>query len=158
MWQTRLDIYRRTRCIQINVNVKVETSQQNVTDKMRIGELAEKAGVTPRTIRYYENLGLLGPSEREGKGFRYYTEVELARLRKIDALKSLGLTLEEIGSIIDLFFEEPTVLQGKQKLLTILKSHLKETDDKIETLAQFRSELQANIDRIQQYIDQVSSQ
>jgi len=49
-------------------------------------------------------------------------------------------------------------LQGKQKLLTILKSHLKETDDKIETLAQFRSELQANIDRIQQYIDQVSSQ
>jgi DNA-binding transcriptional MerR regulator len=125
---------------------------------MRIGELAEKAGVTPRTIRYYENLGLLGPSEREGKGFRYYTEVELARLRKIDALKSLGLTLEEIGSIIDLFFEEPTVLQGKQKLLTILKSHLKETDDKIETLAQFRSELQANIDRIQQYIDQVSSQ
>ena len=125
---------------------------------MRIGELAEKAGVTPRTIRYYENLRLLGPSEREGKGFRYYTEVELARLRKIDALKSLGLTLEEIGSIIGLFFEEPTVLQGKQKLLTILKSHLKETDDKIETLAQFRSELQANIDRIQQYIDQVSSQ
>jgi len=158
LWQTRLDIYRRTRYIQINVNVKVETSQQNVTDKMRIGELAEKAGVTPRTIRYYENLGLLGPSEREGKGFRYYTEVELARLHKIDALKSLGLTLEEIGSIIDLFFEEPTVLQGKQKLLTILKSHLKETDDKIETLAQFRSELQANIDRIQQYIDQVSSQ
>lgn len=121
---------------------------------MRIGELAQKAGVTPRTIRYYENLGLLGPSEREGKGFRYYTEAELARLRKIDALKALGLSLEEIGSIIDLFFEEPTMLQGKQKLVEILQAHLQETDEKIEALAQFRSELQANIAKIQQWIEE----
>ena len=121
---------------------------------MRIGELAEKAGVTPRTIRYYENLGLLSPSEREGKGFRYYTETELARLRKIDTLQSLGLTLEEISSIIDLFFEEPTMIRGKQKLLEILIAHLKETDTKLEALAQFRCELQANIAKIQQWIDE----
>lgn len=125
---------------------------------MRIGELAQKAGVTPRTIRYYENLGLLKPSEREGRGFRYYTEAELARLRKIDALQSLGLTLEEISSILDLFFEEPTMLQGKQKLLEILQAHLNETDEKLEALTQFRSELQANIAKIQQYIEQVSNQ
>lgn len=125
---------------------------------MRIGELAQKAGVTPRTIRYYEDLGLLGPSEREGKGFRYYTEVELARLRKIDALKGLGLSLEEIRGIIDLFFEEPTMLRGKQKLLEILQNHLKETDEKVEALAQFRTDLQANIARIEQYIEEVSSQ
>ena len=125
---------------------------------MRIGELAQKAGVTPRTIRYYEDLGLLGPSEREGKGFRYYTSVELARLRKIDALKGLGLSLEEIRSIIDLFFEEPTMLRGKQKLLEILQNHLQETDEKIEALAQFRTDLQANIARIEQYIEEVSSQ
>lgn len=121
---------------------------------MRIGELAKEAGVTPRTIRYYESLGLLGPSEREGKGFRYYTEVELARLRKIDALKTLGLTLEEISSIIDLFFKEPTMLRGKQKLLEILQAHLLETDDKIKALAQFRSDLRANIAKIQQWIEE----
>ena len=120
---------------------------------MRIGELAQKASVTPRTIRYYESLGLLGPSEREGKGFRYYTDAELARLRKIDALKALGLTLEEIGSIIDLFFEEPTMLRGKQKLLEILQAHVKEADEKIEELAQFRSEVQANIAKIQQWLE-----
>jgi DNA-binding transcriptional MerR regulator len=123
---------------------------------MRIGELADKAGVTPRTIRYYENLGLLSPSEREGNGFRYYTEAELARLRKIDALQSLGLSLEEIRSIIDLFFEEPTMLRGKQKLLAILQDHLKETDEKIESLTQFRSELQGHIAKIQQWIDEQS--
>jgi MerR family copper efflux transcriptional regulator len=121
---------------------------------MRIGELAKEAGVTPRTIRYYESLELLGPSEREGKGFRYYTEVELARLRKIDALKTLGLTLEEISSIIDLFFEEPTMLLGKQKLLEILQTHLEETNEKIAALAQFRSELEANIAKIQQWINE----
>ncbi len=121
---------------------------------MRIGELAQKAGVTPRTIRYYENLGLLKPSEREGKGFRYYTEAQLAKLHKIDALQSLGLTLEEIGGIIDLFFEEPTMLRGKQKLLEILQAHLQEADEKLEALTQFRFELQANITRIQQWIDE----
>lgn len=121
---------------------------------MRIGELASKAGVTPRTIRYYENLGLLTPSEREGGGFRYYTELELAKLRKIDVLKSLGLSLEEIGSVINLYFEDPTGLRGKQKVLGILKTHLKETDEKLEALAQFRSELQANIARIQQWLDE----
>jgi len=125
-----------------------------VTQRMRIGELAEKAGVTPRTIRYYEDLGLLSPSEREGKGFRYYTEVELARLRKIDVFKGLGLSLDEIRDCLDLYFEDPTGLRGKQKVLSILKTHLKETDEKLEALAQFRSELQANIARIQQWLDE----
>lgn len=125
--------------------------------KMRIGDLAQKAGVTPRTIRYYENLGLISPSEREGTGFRYYTEAELARLQKIDCLKSLGLTLEEVASVIDLYFEDSTGIKGKQKVLEILYSHLRETDDKIEALAQFRSELQASINKLQQCIEEVSS-
>lgn len=125
---------------------------------MRIGELAQKAHVTPRTIRYYENLGLLKPSEREGTGFRYYTDAEFTRLQKIDCLKSLGLTLEEIASVIDLYFEDPTELKAKQKVLTILQAHLQETDEKIAALGQFRSELQLNITNIQQCIEQISSQ
>ncbi len=122
---------------------------------MRIGELAQKAGVTPRTIRYYESLGLLKPSSREGTGFRYYTEIELARLDKIDCLKSLGLTLEEIASVIDLFFQDSTGVLGKQKLLDILQAHLAETDLKIASLAQFRSDLQCLIARIQQQIHEI---
>jgi DNA-binding transcriptional MerR regulator len=123
---------------------------------MRIGEFAEQAGVTPRTVRYYESLGLLGPSEREGSGFRYYTEVELARLHKITALKNLGLSLEEITTVIPLYFEDPTGLQGKRKILEILKEHLQETEDKINSLESFRSELEANINRIQHWIDEHS--
>ena len=123
---------------------------------MRIGELAQKAGVTPRTVRYYESLGLLEPSEREGSGFRYYTEAELARLQKINALKELGLGLEEITTVLPLYFEDPTGITGKRKILEILNTHLQETDEKLEDLRQFRSEIQENIARIQTWIDEHS--
>src|SRR6266480_3629884 len=119
-------------------------------DKMRIGEFAEQAGVTPRTIRYYEGLGLLGPSEREGQGFRYYTDVEFTRLKKIDMLKQLGLTLEEIGEVLPLYCDDPTGVRGKQRVLEILQAQLIETDEKIDSLQRFRAELQTNIIRIQQ--------
>jgi MerR family transcriptional regulator, copper efflux regulator len=121
---------------------------------MRIGEFAKQAGVTPRTIRYYESLGLLGPSEREGAGFRYYSEIELAKLQKINVLKGLGLNLEEISVVIPLYFQDPTGVQGKRKILEILKQHLQDTDSKIDSLETFRSELKANIDRIQNWIDE----
>jgi MerR family transcriptional regulator, copper efflux regulator len=121
---------------------------------MRIGEFAKRAGVTARTIRYYESLGLLKPGEREGSGFRYYTEAELARLQKINDLKELGLSLEEIVSVVPLYFEDPTRIRGKQKVLEILRAHLQETDEKLAALAQFRAELQIKIDRIQQWIEE----
>lgn len=119
---------------------------------MRIGEFAEYAGVTPRTIRYYESLGLLEPGEREGHGFRYYTEAELTRLKKIEVLKQLGLTLEEIGEVLPLYCADSTGLRGKQRILEILKAHLFEIDEKIGALQQFRTEIQTNIVRIEQYI------
>ena len=123
-------------------------------DKMRIGEFAEQAGVTPRTIRYYEDLGLLGPNQREGQGFRYYTDTELGRLKKIEALKQLGLSLEEIGEVLPLYCDDPTGLRGKQRVLEILRSSLVETDEKIAALQRFRAELIANIERIEQFIAQ----
>jgi DNA-binding transcriptional MerR regulator len=126
--------------------------------KMRIGELAEQAGVTPRTIRYYEDLGLLGPCEREGHGFRYYSDAELNRLKKIDVLKQLGLTLEEISEVIPLYCEDPTGLRGKRRVLEILEKQLSETDEKIVALQRFRSEIQANITTIQEFIKRTQSE
>jgi MerR family copper efflux transcriptional regulator len=137
-----------------DVNVKVVQIMKN---KMRIGEFAEQAGVTPRTIRYYEDLGLLGPNEREGQGFRYYTAVELTRLKKIDALKQLGLTLEEIGEVLPLYYDDPTGVRGKQRLLEILHVHLAETDEKIDCLQRFRDELRATIASVQLYIQKNGS-
>lgn len=120
-------------------------------DRMRIGDLTERAGVTHRTVRYYENLGLIPPGEREGNGQHYYREETVARLRKIDQLKKLGLTLEEIRDIIDLYFIDESGVQPKQKVLAILRQHLSEADQKINGLQQFRADLQANIERFEQW-------
>jgi MerR family copper efflux transcriptional regulator len=123
-------------------------------DRMRIGDLTQRAGVTPRTVRYYESIGLLPPGEREGHGQHYYTEETLARLRKIDQLKKLGLSLDEIRDVIDLYFTDPGGVQAKQKVLAILRQHLAEADQKIGALQQFRADLQANIARFEHFLEE----
>src|SRR5438067_12118430 len=120
-----------------------------MNDHMRIGDLTQRAAVTPRTVRYYESIGLLPTGEREGQGHHYYTEETLARLRKIDQLKHLGLSSEEIRDVIDLYFTDPSGIQPKQKVLALLKKHLAEADRKIGDLQQFRDDLQANIERFE---------
>ena len=121
-------------------------------ERMRIGEVAERAGVTPRTIRYYESIGLLPPGEREGTGHHHYTEATLERLRKIDQLKKLGLSLEEIQGVIDLYFSDTSGIQGKRKVLAILRGHLADADAKIAALQGFRAEVRANIARMEGYL------
>jgi DNA-binding transcriptional MerR regulator len=123
-------------------------------NRMRIGKLAELARVTPRTVRYYESLGLIAPGEREGNSQHYYTEETLYRLRKIDQLKKLGLSLEEIGDVINLYFIDPSGIQPKSKVLLILRKHLEDTDQSIVELQQFRADLQSHIERFEKWIDE----
>jgi DNA-binding transcriptional MerR regulator len=123
-------------------------------DHMRIGELTERASVTPRTVRYYESIGLLPPGEREGHGQHYYTEETLARLRKIDQLKKLGLSLDEIRGVIDLYFTDPSGIQPKQQVLAILRKHLAEADQKIGALQRFRTDVLAHIERFERWLEE----
>jgi DNA-binding transcriptional MerR regulator len=69
---------------------------------VRIGELARAAGTTPRTVRYYEEIGLLAASgDRNAGAHREYSEADVARLRELLRLKSmLGLSLEELRSVM----------------------------------------------------------
>jgi MerR family transcriptional regulator, repressor of the yfmOP operon len=69
----------------------------------RIGELARLAGTTPRTVRYYEEIGLLAePEERETGAHRTYSEADLERLRQVLRLKELlGLSLEELKGVVE---------------------------------------------------------
>lgn len=94
-------------------------------------------------------------SKREGRTHRHYGEEALARLQKIHTLKELGLSLEEIREVIDLYFEDATGLKGKRRVLEILKDHLKETDEKIDNLQGFREELVEEIKKIQTLIQQI---
>lgn len=68
---------------------------------LRIGEVAELTGTTPRTIRYYEEIGLLPPAEERRPGsHRVYDPGDVERLRSVlDLKRTLGLTLEELGGL-----------------------------------------------------------
>ncbi|MBM7802232.1 DNA-binding transcriptional MerR regulator [Curtobacterium luteum] len=67
---------------------------------MHIGELAERAGMSLRTIRHYDEVGLLVPSGRTAGGFRVYTEGDLERLLVIRRMKPLGFTLDEMAELL----------------------------------------------------------
>lgn len=70
--------------------------------EMRIGELAEEAGVTTQTIRYYERRGLLREPSRSTSGYREYDRAAQRRLQFVLRAKDLGFSLGEIGDLLDL--------------------------------------------------------
>lgn len=68
---------------------------------MQIGEVAERTELSLRTIRHYEDTGLVTPSARSQGGFRLYTEADIARLMVIRRMKPLGFTLEEMRDLLE---------------------------------------------------------
>jgi MerR family copper efflux transcriptional regulator len=67
---------------------------------MQIGEAAERVGLSVRTLRHYEEVGLVVPSARSDGGFRLYTESDLARLALVKPMKPLGFTLDEMCDLL----------------------------------------------------------
>ncbi|WNI32650.1 MerR family transcriptional regulator [Streptomyces sp. ITFR-6] len=68
---------------------------------MLIGEVARRSGVSARMLRHYESLGLVSPSGRTGSGYREYSGQDIRRIFHIESLRSLGLSLREIGRALD---------------------------------------------------------
>ncbi|NEN84879.1 MerR family transcriptional regulator [Paenibacillus elgii] len=66
----------------------------------KIGDIANLTGLTVRTLRFYDQIGLFSPSEHTESGHRLYNESDLSRLHQILSLKELGLSLEEIKSVL----------------------------------------------------------
>ena len=67
---------------------------------VRVGEVAERLGVSPRTIKYYEELGLVEPEARSSGGFRLYGEEEVRRLERILRMKGIGYSLATIRELL----------------------------------------------------------
>lgn len=66
----------------------------------KVGELAKLAGLTIRTLRFYDQIGLFSPSGHSNAGYRLYTETDIARLQQILSLKELGLSLEQVKALM----------------------------------------------------------
>jgi MerR family transcriptional regulator, thiopeptide resistance regulator len=86
-----------------------------MSQQFRIGEFSSKAGVTVRTVRYYDKLGLLKPSGYSEARQRLYTELDFARLQQILTLKLIGLSLDEIKQLLTTDVGEIQQLLARQK-------------------------------------------
>ncbi|MBB4736129.1 DNA-binding transcriptional MerR regulator [Micrococcus cohnii] len=69
---------------------------------MHIGEVAERSGLSSRTLRHYEQIGLLVPSERTDGGFRVYSDEDMRRLMTIRRMKALSYSTAEMGRLLEL--------------------------------------------------------
>lgn len=98
---------------------------------MQIGDLAGRAGVSTRTIRYYEELGIIEPETRSNGGFRRYSDDQLRRLEIIQGLKALGFELEHIHQLFSLRSSAGTGGNLAQAIIDILGAHQEEIDRKI---------------------------
>ena len=115
-------------------------------DWMTAGQFANKAGVTVRTVRFYDKIGLLKPTHRTSSGHRYYTNRDLARLQRILTLKYIGFTIDEIQRMIrqdgyetdlkESLRVQSTIIGQKMEHLRLVQKTVKETLTLLESLDQ----------------------
>lgn len=105
-----------------------------------IGEIAGEIRLNPKTIRYYEGVGLLPKPQRSESGYRIYSGDDMERLRLIKRAKLLGLSLAEIKEIVRYAIDGRCgILEGR--LLSLVEAKLGEIDQKIDDLVIFRDDL-----------------
>jgi MerR family copper efflux transcriptional regulator len=110
---------------------------------LKIGELAERCGVSRDTIRFYERVGLLRRPSRTASRHRVYGEQAVEQLRLVRSLQGLGLTLEDIGRLLLLL--PARGLEGGKRILGILRARADATDGKIARLQALRLRLEETI-------------
>ena len=111
------------------------------SSEFSIGELCQQTGLSARTVRYYEEVGLLPEVRRRAGGRRVYGEGEIERLRFIGRLKTLGLSLGEIKELNELYAHEGSTHDMLARLHALLGDHLVQLDLRIESLAELREQM-----------------
>lgn len=125
-----------SKCVGKMDNAKIKVHFK-VKQKMKIGELAQRAGISASAIRYYEQAGLMPQAERGANGYRVYGEAALERIRLIQIGQNLGFTLEAILAVTKL--EGPALKDG---LLKNLDARLQDIEHMMQTLAGQRATLE----------------
>lgn len=110
--------------------------------RLLIGELAKRAGVSPPTIRYYEEIGLLPAPSRSTAGYRRYAEQTLEEVRFIRKAQALGFSLDEVGEILKLSRSGKTPCSH---VLSLARQHLAAVEERIRQLRRFHDQLAAEV-------------
>lgn len=122
---------------------------------MTIGELSRRCDITQRTIHLHEQRGLISSIRRQDSGNRYFAASTIQRITKIRQLQAIGLNLEEVASVLDLYTEvDDHGASGKRAALDILRGHLKEVDNKLQDLTGFREDLLRSVVRLEVLLEE----
>jgi DNA-binding transcriptional MerR regulator len=115
---------------------------------MHIGCLAREAGTTTRTVRYYEEMGLLQPERRSKGGFRCYSKDQLTQLRMILSLKELEFDLEHIRCILDRRPNSETGGELASDILNDLRERVEEVNHRVDHYARLQEKLALAVDSL----------
>jgi DNA-binding transcriptional MerR regulator len=137
----------------------------------RIGEVAERTGLTQRTLRFYEERGLLPPPVRMESGFRLYTEEDIQRIQLVRQLQEmLGFSLSEIKEMVEAeevrtslraAFREMPVEERRDKVrhaIEVTEAQLRLITQKIEKLNEMREQWEQKIEHYRNHESQIGAQ
>lgn len=110
---------------------------------MNIGDVSRRSGLPPKTIRYYEEIGLITPP-RATNGYRAFRENDLHKLAFLGRARALGFSIEDCRVLLALY-EDETRESGRVK--TVAQAHLKAIDEKISQLRSMRATLAHLVER-----------
>ncbi len=127
--------------------------QSSATKYYQIGELANLLELSPRTIRYYEEIGLLNSIKRVEGGKRIYTDKDSQRLKFITRLKHLGLTLSEMLELEDIYQIHRTNKKVLPRLLELLDGHVVKIEERINSLDKLKADILDYQEKIRQKLN-----
>ena len=105
---------------------------------MNIGQVGQESGVSAKTIRYYESIGLIAPAVRTAAGYRVYGERDIQTLRFIQRARSLGFSVSDVGDLLALWRDKD---RHSAEVKALAESHVAEIDRKINELQGMRNTL-----------------
>lgn len=106
-----------------------------------IGELCNELGISTRTLRYWEEVGIIEAVERQSRSNRGYTPYMVRRIKFIIKLKDLGLTIREMQHLYRIYGEAKETDALIPELIRILDQHINMVDEKIAKLSNLRTEV-----------------
>lgn len=104
---------------------------------MNIGVVAERSGIPPKTIRYYEDIGLVRP-QRSGNGYRAFRKTDLHKLAFVGRARALGFSIEDCRTLLSLYEDGS---RESAQVKAVAEEHLTAIDDKIAQLQSMRETL-----------------
>lgn len=123
-----------------------------MTDYMTVGKVSELLDLNPRTLRFYDKIGLVRPSSRSEGGYRLYSAQDLERFKFIIRAKEMGLTLDEMKSVLSLT-DEGLCLSVKRRVGELLVRKIDEIENRLRELQILKEELS----NFKKYLDEKDS-